>query len=128
MSYKNIMPRCPKGTRKNKKTGVCESNEKSDVVKKRTTLARKVGVKTSKKLTDNEINNLSTHYATEWFNDNEYETDKTIDVIKSELVASLKKIKYDKNYTSCFGEKRDTVYGQAVSKLECWMKYGDIIQ
>jgi len=144
------MPRCPKGTRKNNATGNCDKTD-SKREKLQAKLQKCVTEKNRYKestaakdhakylkldqkcwLIENEIENLDS---------DKHLDEATIDSIidqymhhlesaaKEELRAKMRKLTYDKKYTSCFtGEPNVNLYHQVVDKLSCYVKYGDKIQ
>lgn len=144
------MPRCPKGTRKNKKTGICEKNNTSrkqqleGKLKKCLDDYEKLRNKKNKNLTeqkkyhklyekcmdlDNKIENLNTdkHLTEKDVLDimapyNIAEEDK--ESIKQKLMA----LTYSEKYKSCFtGKKSSNLYHMADDKLACFFKFGDQI-
>jgi hypothetical protein len=145
------MPRCPKGTRKNKKTGICENNTNTrkqqheiklkkcldDYAKLRNKNRNLTEQKKYRKLESkcielkDKIENLDT---------NKHLTEEealsimepyTIDIdsenresIKQKLMA----LTYSEKYKSCFsGKKTKNLYYMADDKLACFFKYGDKI-
>ena len=144
------MPRCPKGTRKNKATGNCDKDntkkEKLQVKLQKciTEKNRYKGAKAAKDhakylkleqkcwLIENEIENLDAAKHLD-----EATIESIIDqymydlepAAKEELRAKMRKLTYDKKYTSCFtGEPSVNLYHQVVDKLSCYVKYGDKIE
>ena len=150
------MPRCPNGTRKNRKTRICEKKKTSttknrkleSLQKKYTNCLNKMnksksykdysGEKKFKKTMsqcrkiEDEIENLDT--------DLKLNEESVMEIIEpfSNLISDSKKkadikrklmnLTYDKKYMNCFtGKKTDNLYHMAASKLSCHLKYGDEI-
>jgi len=154
------MPRCPKGTRKNKATGNCDTVN-ANTVNAKTVITKKEKLQDKLQKCITEKNRYKESTAAKdhakylkldqkcWLIENEIEnldSDKhldeaTIDSIidqymhhlesaaKEELRAKMRKLTYDKKYTSCFtGEPSINLYHQVVDKLSCYVKYGDKIE
>jgi hypothetical protein len=144
------MPRCPKGTRKNKRSGICEKNNTSRKqqleIKLKTCLDdfEKLKNKQNRNLTeqkkyqklyskcmdlDNKIENLNT--------DKHLTEEEVLGImepynIDSEIRESIKRklmdLTYSEKYKSCFtGKKTKNLYYMADEKLACFFKYGDTI-
>jgi hypothetical protein len=143
------MPRCPKGTRKNKKTGVCENNNTSRKqqleIKLKTCLDDFEKLKTKKRnLTeqkkyqklyskcmdlDNKIENLNT--------DKRLTEEEVLGIMapynidfenRESIKQKLMALTYSEKYKSCFtGKKTKNLYYMADDKLACFFKYGDQI-
>jgi len=107
------MPRCQKGTRRNRKTKMCEPTvRKSPKTPKSTTLKNK----NVQKLSLGEINDIIENT----------NNSKNEDYIKSQL----SNLKFDKKYVHPFtGKKSDvkTLYDQGYAKVQAWNKYKDPI-
>ena len=143
------MPRCPKGTRKNKKTGICENNNTRkqqleiklkkclDELKKNKNYKNLTEQKNYRKL---ESKYIELKYKIENLDTNKHLTEEevlsimepyTIDIdsenresIKQKLMA----LTYSEKYKSCFsGKKTKNLYYMADDKLACFFKYGDKI-
>ena len=149
------MPRCPNGTRKNKRTGICEGKNTSSVNKntsRKPQLEIKIKeclddlekFKNYKNLTeqkkyhkliakcrdlDNKIDNLD---------ENKHLTETEVLSIMDpyniddkevvEIKRKLMNLTYDNKYISCFtGKKSINLYYMAHDKLACYFKYGDEI-
>jgi hypothetical protein len=143
------MPRCPKGTRKNKKTGICENNNTRkqqlqiklkgclDELKKNKNYKNLTEQKKYRKLLykcedlDDKIKNLDTdkHLTEEEVLRimEPYNVDidsENRESIKQKLMA----LTYSEKYKSCFsGKKTKNLYYMADDKLACFFKYGDKI-
>jgi hypothetical protein len=143
------MPRCPKGTRKNKKTGICENNntrKQQLEIKLKGCLAELKKNKNYKNLTeqkkyrkllykcedlDDKIKNLDTDKHLTEEEVLRIMEPYTIDIdsenresIKQKLMA----LTYSEKYKSCFsGKKTKNLYYMADDKLACFFKYGDKI-
>ena len=144
------MPRCPKGTRKNKKTGICENNTNTrkqqyeiklkgclDELKKNKNYKNLTEQKKYRKLLykcedlDNKIKNLDTDKHLTEEEALRIMEPYTIDIdsenresIKQKLMA----LTYSEKYKSCFsGKKTKNLYYMADDKLACFFKYGDQI-
>jgi hypothetical protein len=145
-----IMPRCPKGTRKNKATGNCDkvdTKKEKLQAKLQKCITEKNRYKESTAPKDhakylkldqkcflimNEIENLDDAKKLDEATINSildqymYNTEPSV---KEELKSKLAKLTYDKKYRSCFtGEPSINLYHQAVDKLSCFVKYGDKIE
>jgi predicted component of type VI protein secretion system len=142
------MPRCSKGTRKNKLTGVCENKNTSK--KKKLELKLKLCLDDLEKFKkyknareqkkyfklidtrndlENKIENLDTDKKlTEEEVENiitPYKLDKKD---KDEIKEKLMNLTYDNKYISCFtGKKTVNLYSMANDKLSCFLKYGNEI-
>lgn len=124
------MPRCPKGTRRNKKSGNCEPKKTSTRCPKGTRRNKKTGdceEKTSSGPKGKKGNTLIT-------------TDNLDDIIESvqlnpekrlkieAMKPRLKTMKYDPSYISCFtGKKTRDLIHMIETKVQCWAKFGDDI-
>jgi len=143
------MPRCSKGTRKNKKTGICENNntrKQQLEIKLKGCLAELKKNKNYKNLTeqkkyrkllykcedlDDKIKNLDTDKHLTEEEVLRIMEPYTIDIdsenresIKQKLMA----LTYSEKYKSCFsGKKTKNLYYMADDKLACYFKYGDEI-
>jgi hypothetical protein len=147
------MPRCPKGTRKNKKTGICENNNNNNKTRKqqleiklKKCLDELKKNKNYKNLTEQknyrklESKCIELKYKIENLDTNKHLTEEevlsimepyTID-IDSENRESIKErlmaLTYSEKYKSCFsGKKTKNLYYMADDKLACFFKYGDKI-
>jgi hypothetical protein len=142
------MPRCPNGTRKNKRTGSCEN--KNTTRKKQLETRLKTCLDNIKKVKDwktlaeqkryyklmskyrnlnNEIENLDTnkHLTNDEVSDimQPYNIDKKD---QAEIKRKLMGLSYDPKYISCYtGKKSLNLYHMADDKLACYFKYGDEI-
>ena len=100
------MPRCPNGSRRNKKTGNCEKKIPKSVTQK-----KKISFPP---LTVSDIETILNEFNIEDAND------------KHMITKKLKKMKYDPTYQSCWdGKPGRDLYSQAREKVSCWAKYGD---
>lgn len=122
------MPRCPKGTRRNKKSGNCEpkktstkgtrQNKKTGDYEENTSSVSK-GKKRNTLITTEDLDNIIDSAV-------QLSSDK-----RSELEAMkprLRIMKYDPNYISCFtGNKTRDLINMIETKIQCWAKYGDDI-
>jgi hypothetical protein len=149
------MLRCPNGTRKNKRTGICEGKNTSSV-NKNTSRKQQLEIKIKeclddlkkfknyKNLTeqkkyhkliakcrdlDNKIENLD---------ENKHLTETEVlsimdpynidDKEAVEIKRKLMALTYSEKYKSCFsGKKTKNLYYMADDKLACFFKYGDQI-
>ena len=102
--------RCPNGTRRDKKTGVCLPQR----------LAPKpMPTKPMRHSPNSSAHHLSENEIDELMRMNNLEGNDNI----RELLRTLT---FDEKYVSCFSEKQKTLFLQANAKLQCWNKYGDI--
>jgi hypothetical protein len=122
------MPRCQKGTRKNKKTGRCEKHMKNERkrCKNGTRKNKKTGLceshsvnrtRTPRKQTplENGLSEVEIDFIIKNTNSSNFEY---------ELRPQLRRIKLNKKYKSCWGDKLVTLYDQALDRVECWRKHG----
>lgn len=129
------MPRCPNGSRKNRKTGECESTSKSSRCpegrcrksvsksKKRCPNGTRRNPKTGVCESQSRKSKLSDSQIEEIINDhNSFSPEE-----KVEVRLQLKKLTPEKEYVSCFGERPKDLFSQAIAKSQCWAKYRDPI-
>lgn len=143
------MPRCPKGTRKNKRTGICQNKNTSRKqqleIKLKTCLDDFEKLKTKERnLTeqkkyqklysqcmdlDNKIANLDTDkHLTEQDVLNIMEPYNIDSEIRESIKRKLMDLTYSEKYKSCItGKKTKNLYYMADDKLACFFKYGDQI-
>lgn len=115
------MPRCKKGTRKNK-NGECVSYDKN--VQKRNTC--KKGTRRNKQTGECEELYISEPDLNEIIDSFYVSDDKKREL--EELKPQLRKIKYNRRYKSCFTNKPAVhIYELIQSKIACHLKYGDDI-
>ena len=104
------MPRCPKGTRRNKKSGNCES--------KGSTRSSRSPVVSKKPISDSALDDI--------IDSMNIDSEKRAELEK--MKPALKKMKYSKSYKSCFtGKSTRDVEDMIATKIQCWAKYGDNI-
>jgi hypothetical protein len=103
------MPRCPNGTRRNKRTGECERYT-------RKSKTRKSPAQRST-LTDAELDEIISQF--------NFSADKMAELAK--LRPRMKRMRYSKKYVSCFGEKPKNLHAMMFNKIACWGKYGEDI-
>jgi hypothetical protein len=116
------MPRCKKGTRKNKKTGECEPYDKN--AQKRNTC--KKGTRRNKQTGECEELYISEADLNEIIHSFDISEDKRREL--EELKPYLRKIKYNRRYKSCFTNKPAVhIYELIQSKIACHLKYDDDI-
>lgn len=106
------MPRCKNGTRRNKKTGNCESRKVSSHSK-----TRHSSLKPKRLLTKNEIdtlvNELLNMYCISSY-------DQKSDI--KYTISNLHLLKYDPNYVSDFSGKKEDPHQQVMDKLYSYWK------
>ena len=124
-----VKKRCPNGTRRNKTTGNCEKRSSSSSKKrcpngtrrnKTTGNCEKAGSvsSSSSKLTASDIKSILSESGVHFNNG----ADKRM------ITARLRTLKYDPDYQSCWdGKPQRDLYAQALAKIQCWSKYGDLI-
>jgi hypothetical protein len=106
------MPRCKNGTRRNKKTGLCQPYKKGSPSKSssKTRKARTPRRRPNKHLSDADIETVMRVTGTQ--------------VYSPMLRPQLEKLTYHPKYIGCFGDKPANLYEEAVDRVECWLKYG----
>ena len=124
------MPRCPNGTRRNKKSGNCEpkrttaSRQRHAVLQRHAVIQRHAVRKTrsasapkksiSKQSLDDIIDSM--------------DLDPTKRAELEEMKPALKRMKYSKSYKSCFtGKSTRNIEDMISAKIQCWAKHGDDI-
>ena len=98
------MPRCPKGTRRNKRSGECERYTRKSKTQRST-------------LTDAELDEIISEF--------NFSPDKLSELAK--LRPRMKRMRYSKKYVSCYGEKPQNLHALMFAKISCWAKYGEDI-
>jgi hypothetical protein len=130
------MPRCPNGSRRNKKTGECVSTAKksspvkspSPVTKKRrcpngTRRNKSTGECVGKngKTSRLEHTLISKHYFDKFMPNLSPEKQKYL----VDNMHKLQRMQYDPKYISCFtGKKTKNQFAMIDDKIYCWNKYG----
>ncbi len=104
------MPRCPNGTQKNRKTGICEKSSK----------------KSPKTISMRPKNTISKEDLDQIIHNNIISETRMKEL--SVYIPKLKRMRYNKKYISCFTDQptRD-LYNMIETKIQCWAKYDDPI-
>ena len=143
------MPRCPRGTRRNKKTGLCQSTKRTPAVSPITPPSPKSrrcprGTRRNKKTGKCERHTsrptqprapLAARAApasraklsAKEINDIVDQCGAMSKSDEKDVRESLAELTKEKGYVSCFGEKPVSLVEQAVQKVQCFKKYGDPI-
>lgn len=119
------MPRCPNGTRRNKKTGLCK-RKRCHVGTRKNRKTQKCEPKKIRKITPllpPTPESLSTRLTKEEIDAIIIETGANPDEVR----VKLENVTFDPNYVSAFtGNPVTNLYAQAVDKVFAWRKYGDV--
>jgi len=121
------LQRCPKGTRRNKKTGLCEASSPKKRCPKGTRRNKTTGVcEKNGSLSSDSNHKLTASDIKSILSESGIPVDNVAD--KRMITAKLRTLKYDPNYESCWdGKPQRDLYAQALAKVQCWSKYGDRI-
>jgi hypothetical protein len=119
------MPRCPKGTRRNKKSGNCEPKKASTRCPKGTRRNKKTGdCERQRGKKGNTL--ISTENLDDIIDSVQLNPEKRLEL--EAMKPQLKNMKYDPSYISCFtGKKTRDLIHMIETKIQCWAKYGDDI-
>jgi hypothetical protein len=117
------MPRCPKGTRRNKKSGNCETKKPSTRCPKGTRRNKQTGdCERQRGKKGNTL--ISAENLDDIIEENVLDPQQRVEI--EAMKPQLKNMKYDPSYKCCFtGRKTKDLIDMIKSKVQCWVKYGD---
>jgi hypothetical protein len=117
------MPRCPNGTRRNKKTGTCKAQKRCKRGTRRDKKTSRCVRHQSASIGSAKPGRLSTENVEKVIQQTGISSHPEVGIVRQQL----KKLTLESDFTSCFGEKLTTLFSQAIAKVQCWRKYGDPI-